>query len=188
MSLTERCTPSIRLWCAVDNTQAKHYQHRDQYNNDHNEQCNQQSCTAAIDLPPNTLLDLESPGNNIWLALLSIASTTLCNIPLVVSCDDILTSVGPVQDRWCVRGKVVECNIEHSCSDEGIDVSDSEPAIVSFVLSSIDLTYRFCPPSLTFVVSPSSPASTILLMKPGNGGMQPMKKANTARQLLPHLP
>lgn len=31
------------------------------------------------------------------------------------------------------------------------------------------------------------PATTMLLTKPGSGGMQPMKKAVTARQLLANL-
>lgn len=149
-------------------------------------------------------LDLEEARDDTR-SVFRPAGATFLDVLGVVGGDDILARLRVVHDGRGVREESVEDPVEDSGRDEGVDVADGEPVNpvnVSLLPKSSSQTmlaclwgslrrgtrreeaYRCWPPSEMLVVP--SPATTMLLTKPGRGGMQPIKKATNARQLVPH--
>ena len=158
-----------------------------------------------------TTLNFEELGNHTRPPFRA-TDTAFLDILGVVGRDDVLARLRVVHDGLGVREETVEAPVEDAGRDEGVDVADAETVFrVDLVSIATNVTtsscarswmgvkafgrkgkrmrekkaYRCCPPIETPVLP--LPAATMLLTKPGSGGMQPMKKAATARQLLAYL-
>lgn len=76
------------------------------------------------------ILYLECPRDNAWFTPGSIARATLLNILCVVRCDNILAGLRMVHNGFSVREESIEEPVEDTSGEEGVDVTDSEPAQV----------------------------------------------------------
>jgi hypothetical protein len=68
---------------------------------------------------------VEDGGNDTWSASSQTCATCL-NILGILSRNDVLTSVGVLQDRLVMWGELIEGPVEHTGGEEGVNVANGE--------------------------------------------------------------